>query len=82
MCRFMFRPAAYEVGENAGLAGGGGVVAEVADKLGLHPKIAYVRGDDLMPRISELIASDQLRHFETGEPIKEADFLTANVYLG
>jgi hypothetical protein len=57
-------------------------VAEVADKLGLHPKIAYVRGDDLMPRISELIASDQLRHFETGEPIKEADFLTANVYLG
>lgn len=57
-------------------------VAEVADKLGLHPKIAYVRGDDLMPRIKELIASDQLRHFETGEPIKEADFLTANAYLG
>ena len=57
-------------------------VAEVADKLGLHPKIAYVRGDDLMPRISELIASDQLRHFESGEPIKETDFLTANAYLG
>ena len=57
-------------------------VAEVADKLGLHPKIAYVRGDDLMPRISELIASDHLRHFETGEPIKQADFLTANAYFG
>ncbi len=57
-------------------------VAEVADKLGLHPKIAYVRGDDLMPRIADLISSDQLRHFETGEPIKEADFLTANAYLG
>jgi hypothetical protein len=57
-------------------------VSEVADKLGLHPKIAYVRGDDLMPRISDLIASDQLRHFETGEPIKEADFLTANAYFG
>jgi hypothetical protein len=57
-------------------------VSEVADKLGLHPKIAFVRGDDLMPRIAELIASDQLRHFETGEPIKEADFLTANAYLG
>ena len=23
--------------------------------LGLHPKIAYVRGDDLMPRMSDLI---------------------------
>ncbi|MBW1884976.1 MAG: DUF1446 domain-containing protein, partial [Deltaproteobacteria bacterium] len=57
-------------------------VAEVADQLGLHSKIAYVRGDDLMPRISELIASDHLRHFETGEPIKQADFLTANAYFG
>ncbi len=57
-------------------------VAEVARKLGLHPKIAYVRGDDLMPRIDDLIASDKLQHFETGEPIKEAAFLTANAYLG
>ncbi len=57
-------------------------VAEVADKLGLSPTIAYVNGDDLMPNMSELLASDQLRHFETGEPIKEADFLTANAYLG
>ena len=57
-------------------------VAEVAQKLGLHPKIAYVRGDDLMPRMEELLAGDRLRHFETGEPIKEAAFLTANAYLG
>ena len=57
-------------------------VEEVANKLGLHPKIAYVKGDDLMPRIADLIAQDQLRHFETGEPIKEADFLTANAYFG
>jgi hypothetical protein len=58
-------------------------VAEVAGKLGLHPKIAYVRGDDLVPRIPELIAADQLRHFETGEPIKDASaFLTANAYFG
>ena len=57
-------------------------VAEVAAKLGLHPKIAYVRGDDLMPRMPELLAADQLRHFETGEPIKDASFLTANAYLG
>jgi hypothetical protein len=57
-------------------------VAEVAQKLGLAPKIAFVRGDDLMPDIDALLESDQLRHFETGEPIKEATFLTANAYLG
>jgi len=58
-------------------------VAEVAQKLGLHPKIAYVGGDDLLPRMKELIAADRLSHFETGEPIKDASaFLTANAYLG
>ena len=57
-------------------------VSEVADKLGLNPKVAFVRGDDLMPRMEELLAGDQLRHFESGEPIKEATFLTANAYLG
>ncbi len=57
-------------------------VAEVAAKLGLHPTIAYVRGDDLMPEIDDLLASDRLRHFETGEPIKDASFLTANAYFG
>ena len=57
-------------------------VAEVAHGLGLHPKIAFVRGDDLMPRMTELLARDALRHFETGEPIKEARFLTANAYFG
>jgi hypothetical protein len=57
-------------------------VAELANKLGLRPKIAYVAGDDLMPRMEELLASDMLHHFETGEPIKEASFLTANAYFG
>ncbi|NNL66860.1 MAG: DUF1446 domain-containing protein, partial [Myxococcales bacterium] len=58
-------------------------VAEVGRKLGLHPKVAYVRGDDLLPRMDELIAANQLSHFETGEPIKDASaFLTANAYLG
>ncbi len=58
-------------------------VAEVAQKLGLNPTIAYVRGDDLLPRMEDLIAADQLLHFETGEPIKDASaFLTANAYLG
>jgi hypothetical protein len=58
-------------------------VAEVADRLGLKAKIAYVRGDDLLPRMNDLIAADQLANFETGEPIKDASsFLTANAYLG
>ena len=58
-------------------------VAEVAERLGLHPKIAYVRGDDLMGRLADLTAANQLMHFETGEPIKDAGkFLTANAYLG
>lgn len=58
-------------------------IHEIAQKLGLSPKIAFVRGDDLMPRIEEFISRDQLVHFETGEPIKDASrFMTANAYLG
>jgi len=58
-------------------------VAEVAQKLGLQPKIAFVLGDDLAPRLPELIAANQLTHFETGEPIEDGShFLTANAYLG
>ncbi len=58
-------------------------VAEAARKLGLTPSVAYVRGDDLLPRMAELIAQDRLSHFETDEPIKDASsFLTANAYLG
>ena len=56
---------------------------EIATRLGLSPKIAFVRGDDLMPRLEELVESGQLRHFETGEPIQDPGrFLTANAYLG
>jgi hypothetical protein len=58
-------------------------VAQVAETLGLHPTIAYVRGDDLLPRLADLLAANQLTHFETGEPIKDASaFLTANAYFG
>ncbi|MEM9130696.1 MAG: acyclic terpene utilization AtuA family protein [Actinomycetota bacterium] len=59
-------------------------VAEVADKLGLTPTIAYVAGDDLLPRLGELAdAGVHLDHFETGEPITDTDgFITANAYLG
>ena len=64
-------------------AGCAEAVAGVAEKLGLSPVVATVDGDDLLPRMDELIASDALTHFETGEPIKDASaFLTANAYLG
>ena len=62
-------------------------VHEVADRLGLSPTIAYIDGDDLMPRIVELAESGALAPFGTtasdpgswGDPTR---FLTANAYLG
>jgi hypothetical protein len=59
-------------------------VAQVADKLGLAPKIAYVNGDDLLPRLEELHAAGiDLAHFESGEPLGDISrFITANAYLG
>jgi len=59
-------------------------VAEVAAKLGLAPKVAYVNGDDLLPRLEELLASGvDLAHFVTGEPVGDVSrFITANAYLG
>ena len=32
-------------------------LARIAGELGLHPKIAYIEGDDLMSRLAELQAS-------------------------
>ena len=59
-------------------------VAQVADRLGLSPKIAYVNGDDLLGRLAELqSAGVDLAHFETGEPVGDTSrFITANAYLG
>jgi hypothetical protein len=59
-------------------------VAEVAARLGLSPTIAYVRGDNLLPRLDELVAAGvDLAHFETGEPIGDTSrFISANAYLG
>jgi hypothetical protein len=65
-------------------AGCAEAVAEVAAKLGLAPMIAYVSGDNLQPRLGELLeAGVELAHFETGEPIGDVSrFITANAYLG
>jgi hypothetical protein len=59
-------------------------VAEVAAELRLSPTIAYVDGDDLLPRLDELVAAGvDLAHFETGEPVGDTTrFISANAYLG
>ncbi len=60
-------------------------VAEVADRLGLRPSIAYVDGDDLTDRLGDLIAAgNDFAHLDTGQPLGElADrIVTANAYIG
>ncbi len=62
-------------------------VAEVADKLGLSPTIAYVSSDDLLPRVEELAAAGALNPFGApGSPNGDlgdlSNYVTANAYLG
>jgi hypothetical protein len=58
-------------------------VREVADKLGLSPKIAYVDGDDLMPFLDDLRAKgESFTNMDTGEALGDRQILTANAYLG
>ena len=76
-----------KVVSNAGGLDPGGcadAVQQVADKLGLSPTIAYVRGDDLLGRLPELIASGHgFTNIDTGEPLGDPDaIITANAYLG
>ena len=64
-------------------AGCAEAVQEVADRLGLSPTIAYVDGDDLLPRIAELAAADAIQPFSEGGELGDLDrYLTANAYLG
>ena len=50
-------------------------VADVADTLGLSPTIAYVNGDDLLPRLDELRAAGiEIIDFETGETVARWPF--------
>jgi len=59
-------------------------VADMAERLGLSLRIAVVSGDDLLPRLDELVgAGIDLSHLETGEPIGDTSrFVSANAYLG
>ena len=64
-------------------AGCAEAVEQVAAKLGLAPTIAYVDGDDLLPRITDLVEAGALRPFDAGADLGDVSrFLTANAYLG
>ena len=58
-------------------------VHEVAGKLGLSPTIAYIDGDDLLPRITELAESGALQPFtDDGQLGDVSRFVSVNAYLG
>ena len=64
-------------------AGCADAVAQVADRLGFSPKIAYVGGDDLLDRIDDLrAAGHDLVNLDTGELFGDRKAMTANAYLG
>ncbi len=67
-------------------AGAAAALREKADELGLgHVRIAYVEGDDLMPRLDELkVAGETFINLDTGEAFESFGMppLTANAYLG
>ncbi len=58
-------------------------VAEVADKLGLDPTIAYVEGDNLLGRLEEMKSNGiVLRDLDSNEPVADIDYISANAYFG
>jgi len=73
---------------NAGGLNPAGLARELgalAERLGLHPAIAYVDGDDLLPQVPGLLeAGHALANTDTGQPLAEAgrEPVTANAYLG
>ncbi|MFT6432305.1 MAG: hypothetical protein ACJAVI_000340 [Candidatus Azotimanducaceae bacterium] len=60
-------------------------VAQIAQDLGLDVKVAYIDGDDLMPRLVALQdKGEQFENIDTQQVLADADKppVTANVYLG
>jgi hypothetical protein len=60
-------------------------VTELAHRLGLTARVAYITGDDLTPVIGDLqAAGHELANLDTGLPLAKADLpvVTANAYLG
>ena len=73
---------------NAGGLNPGALAMELekaAQKLGLNPKIAYIDGDNLMPRLAELQEQGEpFTHLDTGVTLAAANAqpITANAYFG
>lgn len=66
-------------------AGMAQALGALARKLGLAPKIAYIEGDDLMPRLADLQAKGEaFTHIDKGISLAEAGAMaiSANAYLG
>ena len=64
-------------------AGCAEAVRTVAERLGLTPKLAWVTGDDVLPRLAELRhAGHGLTHLDSGAPFGDRSAITANAYLG
>src|ERR1700727_3058498 len=62
-----------------------GQIGELAARLGLTARVAYITGDDLAPAIGDLQATGhELANLDTGQPLAKADLpvVTANAYLG
>ena len=62
-----------------------GRLHELAERLGVRARIAYVEGDDLLPRLEELRAAGcALAHLDTGRAFEEMPGppVSANAYLG
>jgi hypothetical protein len=60
-------------------------VAELAAKLGLAPKVAWIDGDDLAGRVPQLLADGHdFTHLDTGRALRGSGVepITANAYLG
>lgn len=57
----------------------------LAERLGVHPTIAYIDGDDVSQRLPDWLAAGvDLRSMDTGQSLADVEFepITANVYLG
>jgi Acyclic terpene utilisation family protein AtuA len=60
-------------------------LSELARRLGLDARVAWITGDDLAPAIGDLqAAGHELANLDTGLPLAKADLpvVTANAYLG
>jgi len=60
-------------------------LADLAERLGLHPSIAYIKGDDVLGSLNDLgKAGVAMTHLDTGQALGDASVtpVTANAYLG